>query len=144
MDTCRIETEDEVRAYLGNLKYALQNGASITFQSQRNVDSTREMRYTNKYTVADLFPNEDPVKALKRELQNLRVENYLRTVKDSRFPNRSEMREFGKVYNGVEEVYIKIRVELLNSHLGTHTVFVMSFHYAVKPFREEIFPYRRR
>ena len=31
---------------------------------------------------------------------------------DVRFPKKSEMREFGKVYNGTEEVYIKIRVEL--------------------------------
>ena len=59
------------------------------------------------------------------------------------FPNRSEMREFGKVYNETEDVYIKIRVELLSSY-GNHLVFVMSFHYAVTPFTPEMFPYRKQ
>ena len=70
--------------------------------------------------------------------------DYLRTVKNRRFPNRSEMREFGKVY-GDNEIYIKIRVELLDAAiLGNHTVFIMSFHYAERPFSEEVFPYPGR
>ena len=101
-------------------------------------------KYTNKYTVAYLFPDENPKNALKRELKKLTVQEYLRTVKDRRFPNRSEMREFGKVYNSNEEIYIKIRVELLGKlGFGNHTTFVMSFHFAEKPFSEEIFPYRK-
>lgn len=52
----------------------------------------------------------------------------MRTVKDTRFPKRSEMREFGKVYNGTEDVYIKIRVELLGLYGNTTTfVNVISF-----------------
>lgn len=51
----------------------------------------------------------------------------------------SEMREFGKVYNGKDDVYIKIRVELLNLYGATMT-FVMSFHFAEKPFTKEMFP----
>ena len=43
------------------------------------------------------------------------------------------MREFGKVYVGKGDGYIKIRVELL-SGFGGHLTFVMSFHYAVVPF----------
>lgn len=39
------------------------------------------------------------------------------------------MREFGKVYDGKGDVYIKVRVELLSEY-GNHTTFVMSFHYA--------------
>lgn len=100
------------------------------------------MRYTNKFTVADLFPNENPVVALKRELKTLTVEEYMQTVKDTRFPNRSEMREFGKIYAGKGDVYIKIRVELL-SGFGNHTTFVMSFHYAEIPFTSAMFPYRK-
>ena len=68
---------------------------------------------------------------------------YMRTVKDTRFPGRSEMREFGKVYNGADDVYIKVRVELLNS-FGNHTVFVMSFHFAERPFDPAMFPYKKR
>ncbi len=141
--TSRIESELEVRAYLQDLKYALDHGAQLTFQAERNVDANRPVRFTNKFTVADLFPNEDPAKALRRELKTLTIEEYLRTVKDLRFPKRSEMREFGKVYNGSDEVYIKIRVELLALG-GNHTTFVMSFHYAQTPFSQEVFPYRKK
>lgn len=138
----RIESELEVRSYLQDLRYALEHGASVTFQAERQVDQDRDIHYTNRYTVADLFPDEDPVKALKRELQKLTVEEYMQTVKDLRFPKRSEMREFGKVYDGKGDVYIKIRVELLSEY-GNHTTFVMSFHYATIPFTPEMFPYRQ-
>ena len=139
----RIESELDVRAYLQNLKYALDNGAKITFQEERLVDQRRDQRYTNRFTVADLFPDENPVVALKRELQKLTVEEYTQTVKDLRFPKRSEMREFGKVYEGKGDVYIKIRVELLSEY-GNHTTFVMSFHYATIPFTPDMFPYKKR
>lgn len=139
----RIESALEVQAYLQDLKYALEHGATVTFQMERRVDQNRDVRYTNKFTIADLFPDEDPVVALKRELQKLTIEEYIQTVKDLRFPKRSEMREFGKVYNGKDDVYIKIRVELLSQY-GNHTTFVMSFHYAEIPFTPEMFPYRKR
>lgn len=138
----RIETELEVKAYIQDLKYALNNDAQIEFQVKRRVDEDREERYTNKYTVNRLFPDENPVDALKRELLTLTVEDYIKTVKDLRFPKRSEMREFGKVYNGDEEVYIKIRVELLGLY-GNTTTFVMSFHFAEKSFTPDMFPYRK-
>ena len=139
----RIESEFEVSCYIRDLKYALEHGAQITFQQDRSVDRQRDIRFTNRFTVTDLFPNENPVDALKRELGKLTVEEYLRTVKDLKFQNRSEMREFGRVYNGADDVYIKIRVELLSS-FGGQTLFVMSFHYAVTPFSPEMFPYKHR
>ena len=126
----RIESKIEVQTYLQNLRYALDHGATITFQAKRHVDQNRALKYTNQFTVADLFPNENPVDALKRELKLLTV------------PKRSEMREFGKAYDGKGDVYIKIRVELLSA-FGNHTTFVMSFHYAEIPFTPEMFPYRR-
>jgi hypothetical protein len=139
----RIESEIAVRSYLQDLRYALAHDAKVTFQIERMVDKNREPRYTNQFTVADLFPDEDPVSALKRELQTLTVEEYMQTVKDLRFPKRSEMREFGKVYDGKGDVYIKIRVELLAAY-GDHTTFVMSFHYAEIPFTPDMFPYRKQ
>ena len=139
----RIETEFEVRSYLQNLRYALEHNAKVTFQIERQVDQNRDQRYTNQYTVADLFPDENPVSALKRELLTLTVEEYMQTVKDLRFPKRSEMREFGKVYDGKGDVYIKLRVELLSEY-GEHTTFVMSFHYAEIPFTPDMFPYRKQ
>lgn len=138
----RIESELEVKSYLQNLKFALNNGAKINFQARRRVDENREEKYTNQYTVNALFPNENPVDALKRELLTLSVENYMKTVKDIRFPKRSEMREFGKVYNGSDDVYIKIRVEILGMY-GDTTTFVMSFHFAQRAFTPEMFPYRK-
>jgi hypothetical protein len=138
----RIETELEVKAYIQDLKYAINNGAQINFQASRRVDENREERYTNQYTVNKLFPDENPVDALKRELLTLTEEDYMRTVKDLRFPNRSEMREFGKEYNSNEDVYIKLRVELLGQY-GNTTTFIMSFHFAETPFTPDMFPYRK-
>lgn len=72
----RIESELEVRAYIQDLKFALNNGAKIDFQ--------------------------------KRELLALSVEDYMQTVKD------------------------------------LTTTFVMSFHFAEKPFMPEMFPYKKK
>lgn len=137
----RIESKLEVNTYLQKLKYALDHDAQITFQARRLVDKQRDEKYTNQYTVDTLFPDENPVDALKRELKTLTVEEYMKTVQDLRFPKRSEMREFGKVYNGMQDVYIKIRVELLGLN-GNTTTFVMSFHFAEKPFTTDMFPYK--
>ena len=139
----RIESELEVKAYIQDLKFSLNNGAQIDFQVKRVVDEKRDEKYTNQYTVNRLFPDENPVDALKRELLTLSVEDYMRTVKDTRFLKRSEMRESGKVYNGTEDVYIKIRVELLGLY-GNTTTFVMSFHFAEKAFTPEMFPYKKK
>lgn len=144
MENYRIESEEEISAYLGKLKYALNAGAKLVFQAIRKVDENREEKFSNQYTVAHLFPDEDPQVVLRRELLTLTTKDYMRTVKDVRFPNKSEMREFGKIYNGKDEIYIKIRVELLDlSGFGQHTTFVMSFHYAMMPFSQEMFPYRK-
>jgi len=138
----RIESELEVKTYIQDLKFALNHGSKIDFQAKRLADEKRDTKYTNQYTVNTLFPNENPVDALKRELLTLSVEDYIQTVKDIRFPKKSEMREFGKVYNNTEDVYIKIRVELLGLY-GNPTTFIMSFHFAEKAFTREIFPYKK-
>ena len=137
-----IESEEQVSAYISNLRYAIKNGAKIDFQKERKVDEEREIKYTNAYTVADLFPNENPAEALKRELLTLTTKEYMHTIKDTRFRNRSDMRVFGKKYRIDEDVYIKIRVELMNpENANNHTTFVMSFHFAEVPFKKEDFPY---
>ena len=76
----RIESVLEVRSYLQDLRYALEHGAKLEFQRERQVDNNRDIRNTNKFTVPDLFPEEDPKDALKRELLTLTVEDYMRTV----------------------------------------------------------------
>ena len=64
----RIETEAEVKAYIQNLRFALNSGARIDFQVHRRVDENREERFTNQYTISTLFPSENPLEALRREL----------------------------------------------------------------------------
>lgn len=137
----RIEKEEEVLAYVSKLKYALQNG-KITFQKDRKVDEIRDEKFTNRYTMLCLFPDEDEIVALRRELARLAVDEYIETVKDTRFKKRSEMRVFSRKYLG-EDVYIKIRVELLSSD-GKDCTFVMSFHFAERPCLKNDFPYRKR
>ncbi len=143
-DYKKIEEQHEVMVFLDKIKYVLASGhVRITFQHNRRVDQQRSVKYTNRYTVQTLFPDENVVEALKRELATITVEEYIETVKDMRFPNQTELRVFGKKYT-MGEVYIKVRVELLNiASAGTHTIFVMSFHFAENDFDEEDFPYRK-
>lgn len=141
-EIARVETEAEVKAYIQNLKYALNNGARIRFMAHRRVDNGREDRYTNWYTVGKLFPKEDAILSIKSELLTLTVENYIKTISDVKYPQKSEMREFGKVYDGEGDVYIKIRVNLLGEY-GEPTTFIMSFHFAERPFSPKMFPYRK-
>lgn len=141
----RKESKDEVQTFLARLKFAIQSGTvKLSFQKDRKVDRERNKKYTNRYTIVKLFPNEDHVEVLKRELSLLCVEEYIETVKDNRFPNRSEMRVFGKPYSG-DDVYIKIRVELLSvfQASGDSYILVMSFHYSEWDFKETDFPYKK-
>ncbi len=85
------------------------------------------------------------MEALKRELALLTIEEYVETLKDIRYPNKSEMRIFGRKYFD-EDVYIKIRVELISTtHAsGDSFIFVMSFHYAEEAFSDSDFPYKKK
>ncbi len=139
----RIETELEVKNYLYKLKYAIKSGfATVNFQKARQVDKNRDIKYINRYTISKLYPDE--VEVLKRELSSLTVEEYIKTVKDLRFPKRSEMRVFSKQYSG-DNVYIKIRVELISSEYayGNDYILVMSFHFSEWGINESDFPYRK-
>lgn len=139
----RIESKLEVQTYIDRLKYAIESGsATINFQKERQVDKNRDSEHTNRYTMSKLFPNDDEMEVLKRELTYLTVREYIETVKDTRFANKSEMRVFGKQYED-KEVYIKIRVELVSAvHAnGSNYIFVMSFHFSERDFKESDFPY---
>jgi len=142
----RIESKIEVETYLARLKYALKIGkAKIIFQKDRKVDETRDKKFTNRYTILSLFPDEDEVEVLKRELATLSVEEYIETIKDIRYPRKSDMRVFGRKYAG-EDVYIKIRVELVNTTngFGDNYIFIMSFHYSEEAFDDNDFPYGKK
>ena len=94
----RIESELEVKSYIQNLKYALQNGASIEFQAKRLVDEKRKEEYTNQYTVNKLFPDENPIEALKREV--LESDPYYRQKYETQdLQNNPEMQQKLGVYD---------------------------------------------
>ena len=142
----RTETRKEVETYLAKLKYAIESDSvTIRFQKKRRVDKNRDKRHTNRYTIAKLFPDEDEVSALKRELIKLTIDEYIETVKDVRFPNNTEMRVFVFQYLN-KDVYIKIRVELASAvHAsGNNFILVMSFHFSEKDFNKFDFVYRKK
>ena len=131
------ESKADISTYLDRLKYALDSGSvRIQFQEDRLVDVGRRKEHTNRYTIAKLFPNEDPVEVIKKEFTSISVKEYIETVKDLSYPKRSDFRVFGRKYDA-DEVYIKFRVEVVP---GTH-LFVMSFHFSAIKFERIEFPY---
>lgn len=131
------KSKEEVEAYLSKLAYALSDQNTwIDFQEERFVDRDRESQYTNVYTIAELFPDESPREVLRRELSLLKVHEYIETVKDIRYPKRSELWVFGKKYNN-RDVYIKFRVEIVQRN----QIFILSFHFSTVPFSEIPFPF---
>ena len=140
-ETRKIESEADVSTFLDRLKYAIECGnPTIDFQEVRQSDNKRDIKFTNMYTMLTLFPGEDIQEVLKRELPILTTHDYIETAKDILFPKRSDMRVFGKKYSG-EDVYIKIRVELLNPSGNTDLIYVLSFHFAEHAFADADFPY---
>lgn len=129
--------KEEVITYLEKLKYALDNDNTIiTIQEERQVDRIRPIEYTNKYTLAQLFPDESPREAMLRELKTLKVSEYMHTVRDTRYRNLSSFWAFGRQYNK-KDVYIKIRVEIV----PRNSVLVMSFHFSDRELVSSDFPY---
>jgi hypothetical protein len=123
------KNKQDVEAYLAKLEYALQDkNVLIEFQKDRYADKNRPKEYTNVYTMAELFPDASPNDVLHKELAS--------TVKDVRYPRRSEFWVFGKRYSG-KDVYIKFRVEIIQRTY----IFIMSFHFSEIPFSEVYFPF---
>ena len=144
VDNSWKETLLEVNTFLDKLRYALEHGAKINIQMDRSADMNRsDYRCTTRYTIMNLFPNQKPSDAVKEEMKKLTEKNYLRTLKDDRYPERGELREFGMIYSSNRHVYIKIRADLTSLYRdGNHIVFILSFHYAEYKFKKEDFPYR--
>lgn len=143
MEDLYTSSKEEVKTYLDRLKYALSQSISrIMFQKNRKIDDNRPIKYTNRYTIAALFPDELPTKVMRRELKKLKVNDYMHTVKDLKFKNRSDMFVFAKKYT--DFVYIKIRTELISKQHISNYVFIMSFHFSDKPIKNKNFPYKKK
>lgn len=138
----RKETKNEIETFLARVKYAIEYGrCQITLKFDRRSEESKKIEFTNRYTINELFPNENPVETMKRELTKLSVKNYIETVKDLDFPELSELRVFGTKYSA--DVFIKFRVVLANKlAAGNNTIFVLSFHFAEYPFDDKSFPYK--
>lgn len=137
----RIESEIEVALYLKDLVSALHHDkVRIKIQMSSYANRDRDERYTNRFTINNLFPNEDIPTALKRELKLVEIENYIETVVDREFPTKLEFRVFGKYYD--DYVYIKMRVEQEGEHKNNPLVYLISFHYAMYKYHQNDFPYK--
>lgn len=131
-----VENRDCIKEYLSKLRFVLENRrCSVYFQELRNCDQDRTIKHTNKFTVNKLFPDENIVNALKRELGLLEVVDYLYSLKDKKFPKKAMLSVFAKKYDG-EYVYIKIRVETIVS-----VVVVISFHFSSTIIEDDEFVY---
>ncbi len=135
------ESELEIYSFLSNVKYCIESGdCQISVKTERRSEQKKDIKFTNKYTLSELFPNENPADAMKRELIKLTKRNYIETLEDIDYPERSKLRVFGKKYNA--DVYIKFRAELISKEAyGANMIFILSFHYAQYPFDGDTFPY---
>lgn len=84
------------------------------------------MMVSNDTTNGEMNLPEETISRIEREIE---VRFYIQDLKYA-------------LNNGTDDVYIKIRVELLGTY-GNTTTFVMSFHFAEKKFAPEMFPYKR-
>lgn len=133
-----------VSTYVAKLKTVLSDPSSrLTLIHDRKNDQSRQPKFTNRYTLSTLFPNEDPVIALRRELATLSANEYIETLKDSAFPKLSDFCVFSKKYQN-DDVYIKIRVDYFSDKAyGSKAVLVMSFHFAEFEITNSDFPHRK-
>ncbi|MBN2504836.1 MAG: hypothetical protein JXB20_05785 [Bacilli bacterium] len=138
-----IKNRDEVSTVLARVKYALENNSvDINIIYDRLSEEQKDIRHTNRYTLNDLFPDDDHVSVLKQELGKLSLSDYMESVVDDRLPNKS-LDVFGKSYKN-QDVYIKFRVELFEMQRthGKDLIVIVSFHYSDRVFNKSDFPYK--
>lgn len=123
----RVQSIAEVKDMLARLKYAIKSNPSFKIIVTRKSDEGKQLQYTNKYTLDNLFPNESPAEALRNELVTLSVEEYKETLTDDLYPEK-DLHVFIRQYDE-QQVFIKIRAELLTS-TGRSLLVVISFHFA--------------
>ncbi|MBN2697133.1 MAG: hypothetical protein JXR38_06280 [Bacilli bacterium] len=138
-----IKNRDEISTVLARVKYALENNSvDINIIYDRLSEEQKDIRHTNRYTLNDLFPDDDHVSVLKQELGKLSLSDYMESVVDDRLPNKC-LDVFGKSYNN-KDVYIKFRVELFEMQrtYGKDLIVIVSFHYSDRVFNKSDFPYK--
>lgn len=139
------ESKQAISTCLDQIYYLIKNNqTSISVEKYRLADSKRDPKFTNRYTLGVLFPDESETEALKRELLTLTVEEYIESIRDNRFPKLAPMRVFCKQYSNCD-VYIKLRVEMMSKELaGSGRIIVISFHFAEWKYCSTDYPFRRQ
>lgn len=140
-----IEDRSEVLAFLAKLKHMLENQRTIIkLENNRKSDQYKKIEFTNRFTFSDLFPNENPVEVLRRELNLLSICEYMHTAVDVINPKAPNYYVFAKKIG--KYVYIKIKIVVFNGSTPGQpdTALVMSFHYAEYMIDDKSFPYLSR
>lgn len=133
-----VEQKEAVDVYLCELKAALKN-TSRQFIIKKD-SPLKDMEYRTDYTIATLFPDEQPKAALRRELGKLEIHEYIENRRDSNPKFIEPLWLFGRTYNE-KEVYIKLSMrEEGCSKPKKYSVKNLSFHFAEFPL--ETFKYQ--
>ena len=92
-----------------------------------------QSRVNNDQTLLNLnYDNSD----VKRELRNLKIEEYAYSIPDNIKKDEEPYKVFHKIIDN-KEIYIKLKVKYLKNG---NLIFCMSFHEAI--YKESRFPYR--
>lgn len=139
-----VEDSSVVSTFLAKLKFMLENPCTSIQLDKKKSDQFKPYEYTNKFTLSNLFPNENPVDAMKRELRLLSLCDYLHTAVDVVNPKSPNYYVFAKKFD--KFVYIKVKIVVFNGSIPGQqdTILVMSFHYAEHLINENSFRYLKR
>lgn len=140
-NSSRIEQKFVVEHFLTEMKEALSSESAQLYSQHHRKEDEAEM---HENIMSILFPNEDETAVLKRELTDLTMEDYIETLKDKKFPNKSETRIFAKQFNG-DYVFLHVRIELLEDpETGdTHQGLITSLHFCETELPMSDFPYKK-
>jgi len=93
----RIEQKFVVQHFIEQLRETLRNEALELFiQNEEEQDQEVDAEDLDQNALSVLFPNQDAAIVLTQGMRELAIGDYLETVKDKRFPNKSERRVFVK------------------------------------------------
>lgn len=134
----RIESQQDVNSFLKDTKEYLNNKAHL-YCEVLNCSKDQDFKEVkNAYSLSSIFPDDNPIRALKRHLKGLKQESYICTIKDMHFLKKSEIRVFCLALQK-KNFYLQIRNEKI---LNNHTIYI-SLKFSNSEFEKNIFPYRR-
>ena len=140
-NSSRNEQKFVVEHFLTEMKEALSSESAQLYSQHHRKEDEAEL---HENIMSILFPNENETAVLKRELTGLTTEDYIETLKDKKFPNKSETRVFAKQYNG-EFVYMHVRVEMLEQEETGEPEqgLITSLHFCESELEVTDFPYKK-